>query len=139
MSSLAKIVKVVAILMMLLGLVAIGVGIFMFVAGPGIEVNGQVAGDAAYAGGIIMIVFGVFYLVSGREAHAVHRALLHHRGAEHRRGRSGPAGRRSEHADLQRRLRCRRADRRRCRHQCEEGREEPTAVVPQNAASVKPG
>lgn len=65
MSSLAKIVKVVAILMMLLGLVAIGVGIFMFVAGPGIEVDGQVAGDAAHAGGIIMVVFGVFYLVSG--------------------------------------------------------------------------
>ena len=65
MSSLAKIVKIVAILMMLLGLVSIGAGIFMFVAGPSIEIDGAAVGDAAHAGGIIMVVFGLFYLVSG--------------------------------------------------------------------------
>ena len=66
MSSLAKIVKIVAILMMLLGLLAIGMGIYMFVAGASVEVDGVATGEAAaHAGGVNMVVFGLFYLVSG--------------------------------------------------------------------------
>lgn len=63
MSALSKIVKIIAIAMMLLGLLSIGMGIYMFVAGANVEVA---AGQAvANAGGIIMCVFGLFYLISG--------------------------------------------------------------------------
>lgn len=66
MSALSKIVKIIAIAMMLLGLLSIGMGIYMFVAGANVEVDGAVAGQAvANAGGIIMCVFGLFYLISG--------------------------------------------------------------------------
>lgn len=65
MSSLCKTVKIIALLMLAMGILSIAIGIFVFATTPGSADEPGMSVVTGGTAGILMIAIGAFYLVSG--------------------------------------------------------------------------